>query len=94
MTPLNVEDKDVVRFLRIVTDRSLTPVFVHCQHWADRTGTMCAIYRIAVQSWSRENAIEEMTKGSFGFHSIWQSLPGYIRNIDVQTIKNKASLNK
>ena len=92
MTTLNVEEKDVVRFLRIVTDRSLTPVFVHCQHGADRTGTMCAIYRIAVQSWSRESAIEEMTKGGFGFHSIWQNLPDYIRKLDVEEIKRNAGL--
>jgi protein tyrosine phosphatase (PTP) superfamily phosphohydrolase (DUF442 family) len=78
MTTWNVEDKDVVRFLRIVTDKSRTPVFVHCQHGADRTGTMCAIYRIAVQGWSKDEAIEEMTKGGFGYHSFWQNLPNYI----------------
>ena len=94
MTPLNIEDKDVIRFLRIVTDSSRTPVFVHCQYWADRTGTMCAIYRIAVQGWSKENAIEEMTKGSFGFHSIWQNLPDYINKMNIVEIKQSASLKE
>jgi len=92
MTPLNVDDKDVVRFLRIVSDSSQSPVFVHCQHGADRTGTMCAIYRIAVQGWNRDEAVEEMTKGGFGFHSIWQSLPDYIRKLDVEEIKHNAGL--
>jgi protein tyrosine phosphatase (PTP) superfamily phosphohydrolase (DUF442 family) len=87
MTTWNVEDKDVVRFLRIVTDKSRTPVFVHCQHGADRTGTMCAIYRIAVQGWSKDEAIEEMTKGGFGYHSFWQNLPNYIRNLGVEKIR-------
>jgi tyrosine-protein phosphatase SIW14 len=93
MITWNVEDKDVVRFLQIVTDSSCTPVYVHCQHGADRTGTMCAIYRIAVQEWSKDEAIEEMTKGGFGYHSIWQNLPNYIRNLDVQKISHNAGLN-
>jgi protein tyrosine/serine phosphatase len=92
MTTLNIEDKDVIRFLRVVTDPNRTPVFVHCQHGADRTGTMCAIYRIIIQGWSKDEAIEEMTKGGFGFHSIWRNLPNYVRKLDVQDIKNRASL--
>jgi len=90
MTTWNTEDKDVVRFLQIVTDSNRTPVFVHCQHGADRTGTVCAIYRIAVQGWSKDEAIEEMTKGGFGFHSIWQNLPDYVRKLDVEEIKRNA----
>jgi protein tyrosine/serine phosphatase len=93
MTTWNVEDKDVIRFLQIVADSNRTPVFVHCQHGADRTGTMCAIYRIAVQGWSKDEAIEEMTKGGFGYHSIWRNLPNYIRKLNVQKIKNNAGLN-
>jgi protein tyrosine phosphatase (PTP) superfamily phosphohydrolase (DUF442 family) len=51
------EEEDVVRFLRIVTDPEHTPVLVHCQHGSDRTGTMVALYRIAVQGWTKEAAI-------------------------------------
>jgi tyrosine-protein phosphatase SIW14 len=93
MTTLNVQDKDVVRFLQIVTDPSRTPVFVHCQHGADRTGTMCAIYRIAVQGWSKDKAVEEMTKGGFGFHSIWQNLPDYVQKLDIEEIIRNAELD-
>ena len=94
MTTWNTEDKDVVRFMQIATDSNRTPVFVHCQHGADRTGTMCAIYRIAVQGWSKDNAVEEMTKGGFGFHSIWQNLPEYVRKLDVEEIKRRAGLKE
>ena len=87
MTTWNTEDKDVVRFLQIVTDSNCTPVFVHCQHGADRTGTMCAIYRIIIQGWSKNEAVDEMTKGGFGYHSIWQNLPDNIRKLDVEEIK-------
>ena len=41
--------KDVVRFLKIVTDPESGSVLVHCLHGADRTGTMCALYRVAVE---------------------------------------------
>ena len=94
MTTLNVQDKDVIRFLQIVTDPSRTPVFVHCQHGADRTGTMCAIYRTAVQGWSKDKAIEEMTKGGFGFHSYWQNLPDYVQKLDIEEIKRTVSSDK
>ena len=86
------EDEEVVRFLKIVSDPNRTPVFVHCQRGADRTGTMCAIYRIAMQGWSKDEAIEEMTKGGFGFYSGWQNLINYIRELDIEEIKSQAGL--
>ena len=88
------EDEEVVRFLRIVTDENRTPVFVHCQRGADRTGVMCAIYRIAVQGWSKEEAIEEMTEGGFGFHGAWENMVGYVRQLDIDRIKRQAALEQ
>jgi len=88
------ENEEIIRFLRIVTDPNRTPVFVHCQRGADRTGTMCAIYRIAVQGWSKPEAIDEMTKGGFGFYEGWQNLIEYIQNLDVEQIKRHVGLEK
>jgi protein tyrosine/serine phosphatase len=92
MKTWHAEDKEVVRFLKIVTDGERTPAFVHCQRGADRTGTMCAIYRVAVQGWSKDEAIEEMTKGGFGFYSGWKNLINYIRDLDIEEIKSRADL--
>jgi tyrosine-protein phosphatase SIW14 len=92
MKTWHAEEEEVVRFLKIVTDPNRIPVFVHCQRGADRTGTMCAIYRVAVQGWSKEEAIEEMTKGGFGFYSGWQNLVNYIRELDVEEIKRSVGL--
>ncbi|MHC4694858.1 MAG: fused DSP-PTPase phosphatase/NAD kinase-like protein [Planctomycetota bacterium] len=92
MKTWHAEDEEVERFLKIVTDEKRTPAFVHCQRGADRTGTMCAIYRVAVQDWSKDEAIEEMTKGGFGFYSGWKNLINYIRELDIEEIKNRASL--
>jgi protein tyrosine/serine phosphatase len=68
------EEEDAVRFLQIITNPKCSPVLVHCQHGADRTGTMCAVYRIAMQGWSKEEALKEMVQGGFGFHRISENL--------------------
>jgi hypothetical protein len=80
------EREDVLRFLAIVTDPERQPVFVHCQHGADRTGTMCAITRIVLDGWTKQAAIEEMTSGGYGFHSIWPNLITYVRELDVEDL--------
>ncbi len=54
------EDEDLRRFLAVATDPSRQPVFVHCLRGADRTGTAVAAYRICVEGWAREEAIDEM----------------------------------
>jgi len=92
MKAWHAEDKELVRFLKIVTNKNHQPVFVHCQYGPDRTGTMCALYRIAVQGWTKGQAIEEMTKGGFGYHSIWKNLVDYIKELDIDKIKKKAGL--
>jgi protein tyrosine phosphatase (PTP) superfamily phosphohydrolase (DUF442 family) len=86
------EEEDVVRFLKIVTDPQRAPVLVHCQHGADRTGTMIAVYRIAVQGWSKTEAIREMTEGGFGFHWIWINLPTWIQGLNIDRIKRQAGI--
>ena len=87
------ELKEAVRFLQIVTDPKRAPVLVHCQHGSDRTGAMTAIYCIAVQGWSKEEAICEMTKGGFGFNQIWVNLPDWIRDLDVDAIRKDSGIS-
>lgn len=86
------EHKEVVRFLQIATDPGRAPVLVHCQHGADRTGTMIALYRVVVQGWTREEAIREMTEGGFGFHEVWSNLPRWIRELDIELIRKEAGI--
>lgn len=88
------ERKEAVRFLQIVTDPKRAPVLVHCQHGADRTGTMVAIYRVAVQGWTKEEAIREMTEGGYGFHRVWTNLPDWIRNLDIDAVAEEAGVKK
>jgi tyrosine-protein phosphatase SIW14 len=87
------EREDIIRFLKIVTDKDSTPVFVHCQHGADRTGLMCAIYRVAVCDWTKEEAIREMTQGGFGYHIIWKDIIRFIGDLDIDAIKKEAAID-
>jgi protein tyrosine/serine phosphatase len=44
------------------------PVFVHCQHGADRTGCMLGIYRVTQQGWSYDRTYKEMRQYGFKPH--------------------------
>jgi protein tyrosine/serine phosphatase len=86
------ERADIIRFLQVATGKSRTPVFVHCQHGADRTGLMCAVYRVAVCGWTKAEAIREMTQGGFGHHVIWTNLVKFIEDLDIDAIKKQAGI--
>jgi protein tyrosine/serine phosphatase len=94
MKAWHAEDKEIVRFLRIATDEKRRPVFFHCQHGADRTGTMCASYRIAVQGWDKKEAMREMQEGGYGFHGVWQNLLRYIQELDFEEIKRRVKTSE
>ena len=91
MEAWDADEDEIVKSLRIVTDKTKAPVFAHCQHGADRTGTMVATYRIVVQGWTREEAIREMRQGPFGFHEIWTGLPGFLKALDVEKLRRKTT---
>jgi protein tyrosine phosphatase (PTP) superfamily phosphohydrolase (DUF442 family) len=80
------EDEDLRRFLAIVTDPARQPVFVHCQRGADRTGTAVAVYRICVEGWSREDAIEELANGGYAFEPRFGHLKRYLRSFKVEGV--------
>jgi len=54
------------------------PVFVHCQHGADRTGCMIGIYRVQVQDWSFAQAWPEMRR--YGFKPRYTKLTAAVRS--------------
>ena len=85
-------EAEVVRFLSLVTDTNNLPVFVHCERGADRTGMMCAMYRVAVCGWTKQQAIAEMKYGGFGFNPFWHDLVVYVEKADMAKIKHEAGL--
>ncbi|HEX7917405.1 hypothetical protein [Rudaea sp.] len=52
-------------------------MLIHCWHGADRTGVVCAAYRMVVQGWSKADARAEMFDGGFGYHAVWRNIPAY-----------------
>jgi protein tyrosine/serine phosphatase len=86
------EDEDVVRFLQLVNDPAKQPIFVHCEWGADRTGMMIAIYRVACDGWTKDEALAEMTQGGFEFHPDWTNLVNYVRELDIDRIATLAGL--
>jgi len=54
------------RFLKIVNDPASQPVFVHCVGGKHRTGVMTAVYRMTQDSWTSEQAFNEMKQFKFG----------------------------
>lgn len=46
--------------LLALTDPSLQPVYVHCQHGRDRTGLVIGLYRTNFEGWNRNHAWAEM----------------------------------
>lgn len=53
------------------------PVFVHCQHGADRTGCMLGIYRETQQGWDYEKTYQEMRK--YGFKPYYVKLSDAVK---------------
>ena len=92
MTAFHVKDDHVVQFLRIAGAPEHAPIFVHCKRGADRTGLMCAVYRIAFQGWTKEQAIAEMTQGGFRFNHGYQNVVNYIRDANIDQLKQQAGL--
>lgn len=56
------QDKDVQLVLDIISDKENKPVFVHCRHGEDRTGTIIACYRISHDDWTAAEAKAEAQK--------------------------------
>lgn len=84
----SINEKQLIAALRIVYRRE-KPILIHCHHGSDRTGAICAFYRIIFQGFSKEEAIEEMVHGGFGFHRIYRNIIRLIRRADIDRIREE-----
>lgn len=71
------DDEALRKFFEVVLDPARQPVYIHCAFGKDRTGTMAAIYRLEVDHWTAEEALQEME--AFGYHNIYHALINYVR---------------
>jgi len=70
-------EEELQAFFKAVLDPAQQPVYIHCAFGKDRTGTMAAVYRLEVDGWTPEEAMQEME--SFGYHNIYRDLVNFIR---------------
>jgi protein-tyrosine phosphatase len=65
--------REAVNFIQI-EQATNTPVLVHCLHGVDRTGMVCAAYRIVKQGWTVEQAwAEALAKGMHRIYFWWKN---------------------
>lgn len=94
MRAWSFDEHDVVRFLEIAGSADHAPVFVHCRRGADRTGMLVAVYRVVIEGWSKEAALEEMTQGPYGYNRTWKQLRRFVRDMDVERLRAAAGLDE
>ena len=85
-----IDDAEVARALAtMVESQRHGPVLVHCWHGADRTGVVCAAYRMVVEGWGKAEARAEMFDGGFGYHAVWRNIPAYIDRFDIDAMRGR-----
>jgi protein tyrosine/serine phosphatase len=84
----DIKVQDVVTALRIIRE-SEGPILIHCWHGSDRTGLISAMYRIVFQNWSKEDAIDELKNGGYGYHPMYGNIPAFIKDADIDQIKKQ-----
>ena len=84
----SISEKQLIQALRIIKNRKASIVF-HCHHGSDRTGAVCAFYRIIFQNVSKEDAIHEMAEGGYGFHRIYKNIIRRIKEANVEQIRKE-----
>jgi protein tyrosine/serine phosphatase len=84
----HVDDADIIKALRTIqTAEAKGPVLMHCKHGSDRTGLIAAMYRVVVQGWSKEDALNEMTHGGFGDSTHLKDGIRYMMQADVDKLR-------
>lgn len=84
----HVDGADVLKALRAIQSAEAKgPVLMHCKHGSDRTGLMAAMYRVVVQGWTKEEALNEMTQGGFGDSTHFKDGIRYMMKADVDKLR-------
>lgn len=72
-------NEQVAQFLALFRNNPKEKVYVHCRYGEDRTGVLVATYRMAVDGWQPQQALNEMY--FFGFNGMWHpSMKSYVRD--------------
>lgn len=85
----SLSDSDMVKILTLLRDAP-KPVLVHCWHGSDRTGFTVAGYRMVLQGWTAEAAIDEFREGGFGYHrNFYPKIPKTLSGLDLNALRQR-----
>jgi len=74
----NPRREEVILFFSLLRENLGKKIFVHCEFGSDRTGLMIALYRLVIDHWTPDQAVEEMK--AFNYHTLLYShLARYVR---------------
>lgn len=91
-TPLNSlepitknEDKEIDEVLNFMNEKNNQPVFIHCEHGADRTGLLVALYRVKYEGMDVEAARNEWIRS--GHNKLHRIFTGDLDKYYYQKVK-------
>jgi len=71
-------DEKVEKILALINNAKNWPVFIHCNHGKDRTGTIIACYRISHDGWALGEAMKEAKR--YGMSWVQFKMKDYIKD--------------
>ncbi len=77
-------DKQIAQVLATI-DAAPGPVFVHCEHGCDRTGTVVACYRISHDHWAMETAQTEADR--YGMSELERGMRSFVASFGASIVK-------
>ncbi len=87
-----IRPEQLVQALRVI-QKSKGPILIHCWHGSDRTGTVSAAYRIVFQGWTKEQAIQELKEGGYGYHArFYPNIIDTLQTLDVDSMRKALGL--
>lgn len=76
--------EQIRQFLQIVNDPARQPVMVHCEVGVARTGVMVAAYRMIVDGWTYEQALDEARLHRFPLNHTTEHYYEFLRQLQDQ----------
>jgi len=86
--------EEVLESLKIII-KTPKKILVHCKHGSDRTGCIVAAYRMAINGWTKEEAITEFLEPRFGYHGTWfPNILNLLNKLDIEKLKKDIEFSK
>lgn len=87
-----IKEEQLVEAMRIIRDRK-GPILIHCFHGSNRTGSVAALYQMVFRNMPKDEAIENMLKGGYGYHKIYSNIPRLLQQIDVEKLQEELGVS-